>query len=1163
MAQYVRHTLGVVRSLFLQVAPPEGANVATLQNDLGDLRLFAGTGAGARGIAIGAASGYVGLGGQLAPTCALDVSGDARVTGSLSTSNLNFRGLLLQNGLPYIGSQWTSAYGAVVYASNVGIGGLGVPTRALDVSGDARVTGTLTSSNLNFSGLLLQNGLPYIGSQWTTTNNGFLSYGSNVDVSGGLRVHGGPSVIGGVAVDPSGAALRVAGDVAVDGCVRAAKFVDASGNAYLQRADLGWFDYGGTVWSTDVSGDAMLSPGASGSVTCRYSLIGRLVLAEIALVLGASASLGPSGRAWRWSLPVAPSSAFASGAVVGSALVQVHGVTNYTGVVRIAVDGQSAEALIGVSPALGLGPDASGPGGWPSGSSVRLLVSYEASAVAVSLPSSSLPIPPLLQDLCGNIMLNGQQQFLPAAMLQYRPYLPTWSGGAVGDGALVGNWYQLGTIVTAQVSLSLGSTTALSSADPWTFSLPLAASSTAAASVCGTAWLSGPSTFSAAVLLQAGASVVTLAYGSVTVGRTVPFAWQGGQSQTLTFVVTYATSSAPLPLPSAAVALRQNMAGAIGVGGSPGDELPLGALQAFGPVSAPSLSAQSLLGGCLTDSSALSSSTVAASALALSNVSVVAAQALPRAGGAVTGSLSVAQTLHCSDVLDVSGDVHVSGAITCPGVNAPFTLNGGGTVSWSGTHLSWSMKASAASATTNGFIDIGPSPTSGTIVHYTGETVTTLACTAQGIPLPALSALYYIVIPGQASAFVQSQLVCVTFPAPAGVSSNWILLAVYNELIGTLVVPPDSGMVVVTDGDVMVLPDSFSIKWCASGAHIPPGCSYSCASGQVEGTPSLRGDLDVCGNVHVAGSIVQKGIPLVGSQWTSVNGVITFGSNVGIGTSVCPVYALDVSGSLRTSGFVGGCITDSLTTSSSTCAASAAGLSNVNAVATAALPKAGGTVAGNLTVTGQFSASNVAVLGSIQTINAYETHSSNVVINNLGTGPALVVTQTLGAQPVAQFTAGANVALYISSTGYVGVGKASAACALDVSGDVNVSGGINTNGVAIGTRITGTWLNPTFSSGGNQNLFSLSISAGTWIVTGSVYLFTGSTGRFITYINDGGNLTQDEVYSSLTGLSITCQSTVVLYTASTKTIYFTGYSTCGGTNAWSNTGKGFYAVKIC
>ena len=103
----------------------------------------------------------------------------------------------------------------------------------------------------------------------------------------------------------------------------------------------------------------------------------------------------------------------------------------------------------------------------------------------------------------------------------------------------------------------------------------------------------------------------------------------------------------------------------------------------------------------------------------------------------------------------------------------------------------------------------------------------------------------------------------------------------------------------------------------------------------------------------------------------------------------------------------GACITDSLTTPSSTRCASAAAVAALNTNMGAFLPLVGGNVSGDLVVGGSLACSNLTVLGGLNTVYAYETNSSNVVIDNKGTGPALKVTQVeggpLGAQPVCEF----------------------------------------------------------------------------------------------------------------------------------------------------------------
>ena len=139
--------------------------------------------------------------------------------------------------------------------------------------------------------------------------------------------------------------------------------------------------------------------------------------------------------------------------------------------------------------------------------------------------------------------------------------------------------------------------------------------------------------------------------------------------------------------------------------------------------------------------------------------------------------------------------------------------------------------------------------------------------------------------------------------------------------------------------------------------------------------------------------------------------------------------------------FSGYCITDSLTTTNSMRAASATAVSTLNANMASYLPLAGGNVSGDVVVDGTLYASNVNAIAGYTSTYAYETHSSNLVINNSGTGPALVVTQSqtgpLGAQPVAQFFNGAGTAaLVIDNNGNVAVNKPTAGYELDVSGVV-------------------------------------------------------------------------------------------------------------------------------
>jgi hypothetical protein len=73
----------------------------------------------------------------------------SRINSDLTVAgNLSFNGSLIQNGAPYIGSQWTSGTGNTIYytAGNVGIGTSAASSR-LTVSGPMRVDGVITTTS--------------------------------------------------------------------------------------------------------------------------------------------------------------------------------------------------------------------------------------------------------------------------------------------------------------------------------------------------------------------------------------------------------------------------------------------------------------------------------------------------------------------------------------------------------------------------------------------------------------------------------------------------------------------------------------------------------------------------------------------------------------------------------------------------------------------------------------------------------------------------------------------------------------------------------------------------------------------------------------------------------------------------------------------------------
>lgn len=91
---------------------------------------------------------------------------------------------------------------------------------------------------------------------------------------------------------------------------------------------------------------------------------------------------------------------------------------------------------------------------------------------------------------------------------------------------------------------------------------------------------------------------------------------------------------------------------------------------------------------------------------------------------------------------------------------------------------------------------------------------------------------------------------------------------------------------------------------------------------------------------------------------------------------------------------------------------------------------------GNLTVTG-----NLSVLGNSTSIETTVSVASAMSITNVGTGPALTVTQT-GANDIATFYDDANTALIVKDGGNVGINTATPNEKLTVSGNISASGNI-------------------------------------------------------------------------------------------------------------------------
>jgi hypothetical protein len=181
--------------------------------------------------------------------------------------------------------------------------------------------------------------------------------------------------------------------------------------------------------------------------------------------------------------------------------------------------------------------------------------------------------------------------------------------------------------------------------------------------------------------------------------------------------------------------------------------------------------------------------------------------------------------------LQVTGNAYISNAVTTtnvfavtatvPGFTSQFTVNGGGTVTWSAAgYLFWDTRVIVipawrnAAYATGGYWDIN-CPATGNIVSNGG----TVTCTGAGIPVGGWAALYYRVVPGTSQASVQANFLLKDYTDTTySPDSNWILLAVRNGTTNEL-------------------------KWMPGNTTIPLGGTFY--------TPSASFD-----KVQVAGTVV-------------------------------------------------------------------------------------------------------------------------------------------------------------------------------------------------------------------------------------------------------------------------------------------------------------------
>ena len=171
-------------------------------------------------------------------------------------------------------------------------------------------------------------------------------------------------------------------------------------------------------------------------------------------------------------------------------------------------------------------------------------------------------------------------------------------------------------------------------------------------------------------------------------------------------------------------------------------------------------------------------------------------------------------------------------------------ITGGGVITWNGTHLLWTtrliaMPVEKTEFSSDGFINMD-CPTSGTVVYYPeGGGTSTVACTADGIPIDAWEALYYRFVRGSASGSDRTRFCVVHYKnADWSPDDGWILLATRNGDATCESVKVAVGVTFPIAGGVYDV-DAVLSDWIASTAH-----SHALAAGATDVT-ALAAELNL------------------------------------------------------------------------------------------------------------------------------------------------------------------------------------------------------------------------------------------------------------------------------------------------------------------------------
>ena len=397
-------------------------------------------------------------------------------------------------------------------------------------------------------------------------------------------------------------------------------------------------------------------------------------------------------------------------------------------------------------------------------------------------------------------------------------------------------------------------------------------------------------------------------------------------------------------------------------------------------------------------------------------------------GGATLSNLTVTQAATVGSLF-VTGNLSGPFAISC---NATFL----GPVAMT-SNLTLATLSVTSQASIAGSLTVGDPSAPWTIKH--------LNTTASSLTLASNVTLNSTLLVGSDA----------TFLGPINATSGPTTLSNLTVTQSTLLASTSNTGLLFVGGD-------FQVQGSGSVAQLSGGVSATSLSGGC-----ITDSTTTTSSQVAASATAIQGVATIASAAVSRSG----GTGGTGGSMTGPLFAPSLSScNVFAAALSGGAITDSWTTTSSQVAASATAVSNVAAQASNMMMRTGGLMTGPLTVSGLLMASNVQILGTTTTINSHEILTSNIWVSNVGTGPALSVSQVeggmFGVQPVATFYSGPNLALLIDNSGNVALGKPSvtSGATLDVSGNVVVSGTL-TAPTIIGGIATGLMGTPSISVG--------------------------------------------------------------------------------------------------